>query len=640
MKQRIFLLLIYIYCIGLPTHAQSDIKVSHQNDFSNGIPSDYSTYDLDGQTHHFTMVQEGIDQGYAWICLRESGSSNRFAASTSKYKATAGSEVMPANDWLITGRIRIYAADARLTWRGQSICNDINVGDTYEIRVSTTGNHPDDFTSSPLATIEEETVNSWSEHEVSLGAYAGQDVYVAFVNRSTAKEILAIDNICVSGSGGAFDIVSGLSEHTYGESPVSISGWLHSNATTTLDDFVAFCEVEGKEYRREYNGIGLQPGEKFAFKFDETFPITPGDTLRYKLWTEIEGERPDTLKAYTVGFLFDPQRRTVIEEGTGMWCGWCPLGIISMERLKEKYPDTFIGIAVHYDDILEVEGYAREMRFSAYPSGWFNRKHEVMPIVEADKNGDVDYTQSLAVFEKYFLAEQNEETLADVSLTASFEEQTVTVNTQTRFAVNIANASYKLALVVVEDQMQGSNFYQTNYLNGITGYDLDGFESQPYTIVPYTFNDVALSIAGHRTGIPHSVPQEIKAGETYNFEHSFSVSNIQNPENARVVALLIDEKTGHVINAAQTSLATTGIASAISNEALSFMVDEENQSIRYHQASDSGMLTLTGMDGRIIHKVSTKKGTGILPLPHLSAGVYVVNMQTENATKSMKIAIK
>lgn len=640
MKSHISLLLILMLGLSMPAQAQDDIVVSHQNDFNSGIPADYSTYDLDGQTHHYTMVQEGLDQGYAWISLRETGSTNRYAASTSKYKVAAGATAAPANDWLITGRIRIYAADARLTWRGQSICNNINVGDTYEIRVSTTGNHPDNFTDTPVATIEEETVNSWSQHEVSLGAYAGQDVYVAFVNRSTSKEILAIDDVCVSSSRGAFDIVSGLGTHTYGEAPVRISGWLRSNGTKALDSFVACCEVNGKELRREYNGIGLRPGEKYLFEFDEALTITPGDTLRYKLWAEIEGERPDTMEAYTVGFLFDPQRRTVIEEGTGMWCGWCPLGIVAMERMKEKYPDTFIGIAVHYDDILEVNGYAREMYFAQYPSGWINRKHETEPMKLIEEKDTTYYTMLNGGFETFFIDEQNEETIADLSLTASVENQKVTVNAHTRFAINIANASYRLAFVVVEDGMQGSKYYQTNYLNGQTELDLDGFEDLPYTITPFTFNDVALSIAEHREGVPNSVPQQICAGETYNFEYSFTVSNIQNSNNARVVAMLIDEKTGHVMNAAQTPLATTGIASTTNNNTFEIINTGASHFIRYQQTSENGLLTLTAADGRVIFRQPTNNGTATVQLPDLCAGVYMVSIKTGNVTKTTKIAIK
>ena len=41
-------------------------------------------------------------------------------------------------------------------------------------------------------------------------------------------------------------------------------------------------------------------------------------------------------------------RVTVVEEGTGTWCGWCVRGIVALEYMRENYPDKFIGIGVHY----------------------------------------------------------------------------------------------------------------------------------------------------------------------------------------------------------------------------------------------------------------------------------------------------
>ena len=261
-------------------------------------------------------------------------------------------------------------------------------------------------------------------------------------------------------------------------------------------------------------------------------------------------------------------------------------------------------------------------------------------MIKIEENGIVDYSMMHGGFETFFLKEQAEKTIADVSLTASFEKQTVTVNSQTRFAINIANASYQLAFVVVEDNMQSSEFYQTNYLTGLTEYNLDGFENQPYKITPFTFNDVALSIAGHRKGIPNSVPKQIKAGETYNFEYSFNVSNIQNPNNARIVAMLIDQNTGYVVNAAQTPLTTTGISSEFNDDVFKVLATEDYHSIKYHQTSENGTLTLTNMDGRIVYQASTKKGTNIIHLPQLTAGVYVASLQTGNSTKTLKILTK
>ena len=54
-----------------------------------------------------------------------------------------------------------------------------------------------------------------------------------------------------------------------------------------------------------------------------------------------------------------PQQRFVVEEGTGTWCGWCPLGIVGLNGMAKKYPETFIGIAVHKQDKLETSSYSK-----------------------------------------------------------------------------------------------------------------------------------------------------------------------------------------------------------------------------------------------------------------------------------------
>ncbi|MGM9862242.1 MAG: hypothetical protein ACI30W_06565, partial [Muribaculaceae bacterium] len=56
-------------------------------------------------------------------------------------------------------------------------------------------------------------------------------------------------------------------------------------------------------------------------------------------------------------------KTVVIEEGTGTWCGWCPLGILAMETLKEKHTDGSLEvICVHNDNEMGVESYVPLIR--------------------------------------------------------------------------------------------------------------------------------------------------------------------------------------------------------------------------------------------------------------------------------------
>ena len=54
-------------------------------------------------------------------------------------------------------------------------------------------------------------------------------------------------------------------------------------------------------------------------------------------------------------------KRVLMEEATGIYCGNCPRGIVSIEKGKEKYPDNFIAIAKHAYD-----GTPSELRCPSY----------------------------------------------------------------------------------------------------------------------------------------------------------------------------------------------------------------------------------------------------------------------------------
>lgn len=541
----------------LAAAAQAELEVSLSTGFEAGMPEGYTTHDLDGREHHFTMVQLGLANGVSWMCMKESGKSNRYAASTSKHKIQSGVENIAASNWLVTPQLRILASDAVLTWRAQSVCESIDEGDTYEVYVSTKGNRPEDFKGQPVFRIEGESVNSWTAHEVKLGQFANQYVYIAFVNKSLQREILAIDDIKVQSSKGIMDLSSSWDKFIYGTQTAKLGGALKNNGEGELSAFSVCADVEGETLKIDCSDALVKPGETFEFEFDKEFATIPGDTINYKIWVEWGEWLPDTLKAYTRPMLFDPYRRIVIEKGTGMWCGYCPTGIIAMERMKKKYPEEFIGIAVHYDDDFHVNGYSDEIKFSSFPSMYVNRQHMVAPMVLTYETGKYDFTMGSGGVETAFLEEQGEETIADISVVVHHEAEKIIAEATTRFAISKSDLDYRIAFVAVEDRVTGP--YQTNYYSGNTDYTLDGFAELPQYIAPFVFDDVARSIAGEVYGIPASVPTAVEAGASYTFEHKFEASGISNYSNVRVVAMLIDMATGEIVNAAQTQLSTTGI---------------------------------------------------------------------------------
>lgn len=60
-------------------------------------------------------------------------------------------------------------------------------------------------------------------------------------------------------------------------------------------------------------------------------------------------------------------KKVFFEEGTGTWCGWCPRGMVALEKVNEDYPNDQVSIAVHNQDPMMVTEYDGGASFSGFP---------------------------------------------------------------------------------------------------------------------------------------------------------------------------------------------------------------------------------------------------------------------------------
>ena len=125
----------------------------------------------------------------AWIVRDDFGREigNCAAFSTSWYVPSG-----TADDWLVLPPVAATAG-TRLSWR--AVTYDPDFRDGYEVRLSTGGSNPSDFTAVLLTVGQEEA--TWTPHELSLAAYAGQTVRIAFRNNSNDKFLLLLDDLLI-----------------------------------------------------------------------------------------------------------------------------------------------------------------------------------------------------------------------------------------------------------------------------------------------------------------------------------------------------------------------------------------------------------------------------------------------------------
>ena len=227
------------------------------------------------------------------------------------------------------------------------------------------------------------------------------------------------------------------------------------------------------------------------------------------------------------------ERKVVVEKGTATWCQYCPRSIVGFRTMYEKYPDNFIGIAIHDDDMYSPSYiYLLWSISGGLPKAIMNRKHEIDPNETA--------------LENYYQSEINK-ARARILMTATWEdaEQTkVIVQTTTRFAQDM-QGGFRIAYAVTENGV--GPYVQTNAYSG-AGYQMGGFENEG-SYVSMLHDHVARSIS-NLVGEPGSVPENPRGRTDYEYTYTLTIpDNLQNKENIEIIVMLINEMTGEIENA-------------------------------------------------------------------------------------------
>ena len=279
-----------------------------------------------------------------------------------------------------------------------------------------------------------------------------------------------------------------------------------------------------------------------------TLPETESKNLRLDFEVAaINGEAVNQAdeEARTFGgsiLVIDPtkgvERAVVVEEATGTWCGWCPRGIVGLDKMAAEFPETFIPIAVHINDAMSANSYSSlsSLTGGGAPSSLVNRDKETFGIV------DPNYDDLKAAYEKA----QAIPSFVSVKLTNVEQpegKKRLNLTTEVMPVMDI-DAQYLLAYVITEDQV--GPYMQVNSYSGYTG-QMDGWgDKEGY--VETMYDHVARYIKTFN-GVKESLPSEMKAGETYTHETYISTSAVSNLANCCVIALVINSQNGIIENA-------------------------------------------------------------------------------------------
>ena len=332
----------------------------------------------------------------------------------------------------------------------------------------------------------------------------------------------------------------------------TIDGGALHNAMMELDTPIepSLTSVVPVEFNFEsVSGIG-------AHKVNVTIETTNGNVNESQV-KDIE---------FTVNVIpFIPVHRPLIEEYTGLWCGWCTRGYLAMEELiPEAFGDQYVPVCWHNGDEMAITS-SYPMSVGGFPSASIDRISVIDPYYGSYND---DFGISIDIWNAI-----NTLAVADINVEATIEDGIITVNSNTRFIQDIENANYQIGYILTANDLHKDSWGQGNYYAGQTssykGTALEVLTTWPSTVYDLDFNFVAIDVNGVR-GIASSLPRSISVNDSYNHEYTFNVASNKLAaltDNLVVNAFVINKDNGRIVNANKVRVSDPASVDAIESAA-------------------------------------------------------------------------
>lgn len=536
----------------------------------------YLLYDGDKRIPAQEMKDWGFDaENTPWnFSIRDDSTYNYCAGSHSIYEPAG-----KADDWMVLPLVKIPNEYYHLSFLSQSYKKlkadslKVYVLETEEAlgmmnaataeRFRTEGKLIYKGKESP-GKKEKVLAGEWMPHDIPLAQFKGKSVHIAFLNDNDDQSAVFIDSLMVQYRGN-YEAGNLTESIVAGKASTPVKGYVDVTGNKTYTRLKAWYATEDGSASDTLvaENLSLKEGDTYDFTFKKELPLTIGKTTEYEL-TVVMDDEEQNIPASVKCIAFIPTRRIVIEEGTGDWCGNCPLGIIALEYLEEHFPERIIPVSIHNGDVYAFDAYNAFLGLNAFPTGRVNRGEAIHSPMYSPSEKEYSLTSPDGEITFTDYAVKDLETLVEADITLhdvayDREKEEIAMPVDVRFAVDIEDANYNLLTVVVEDSLMGNQHnYFANYESEALGEWANGGKyASVYVTISY--KDVARAIVstsfyGDGSLIPTTVRNDEVIANTVRFAVPKSVSQLK---NAKVICMLVDGDTGRIINADRSAIAGT-----------------------------------------------------------------------------------
>jgi hypothetical protein len=373
----------------------------------------------------------------------------------------------------------------------------VDFGSTVNFTVKT--NEGTDVTSSASILVNNESISGSSFTATETGEYSVKATYETLTSSAINVNVLpVIVSIEIQSAELTYNLGDRVEFQVFG---------IDNDGNSTNVTSAASVFIDGSE---SFSGATVIPGSTGTMDAYGTFNGFTSETRTVTI-----EDNASTPTAY--------QRKALIEDYTGTWCGFCPRVSVGIE-LAQEASDNVVAVAIHNSDPM-ANSFGGQMEnavdIQGFPTAWINRSAEwAFP-----EPSNVNQVTSLA-----FGTTNN-----GVAINSAIKGNNLSFMVSTGFGQSVSGA--KLVIFLLEN---GLIYDQTNYYpEYYTGEDpIEDFVHDH--VLRHSFTSV----------LGDNIPSgEASANNTYRVKYDYPVpaSMVQNAAKIEIVAMLLNSN-GEIIN--------------------------------------------------------------------------------------------
>ncbi len=320
-----------------------------------------------------------------------------------------------------------------------------------------------------------------------------------------------------------------------------VMGVFKNAGTDSLFSMDIFWQEEGgSPHKYQKDNFAIRPGQNWIFTHPDKVKFKTSKDYVIKVWLSNPNGLPDENPAndtlyHTIQVIEKfPERKILLEEITGAWCGYCPRAPIIVEKnILPNFPQVVM-VAIHTGDAMAISesNSLRGAYVTGVPTGFVSRETAqaggtVAMSPESWNNNldklDLEFNPvELSVYNYYYpeTREWKVDVVADFFL-----------NTE---------GSFRLNCYVIEDSLTGtgSKWNQRNFFNSSATEPYMELQGAGDPIPGYVHNHVVRKMTAGSWGQDGIIPESVKRGERYVYTETFTIPDHWRIEHLHLIGII------------------------------------------------------------------------------------------------------